>query len=488
MDLPGRIEGSAQPAVQFKCGPISCFMMTNSGSPPSPQLGEELRFSRLDSGGFHVGDGAFGGKDCRSASGSIPAFSGAAAPSVQLLPPEAAIVQRQPLRPLGSGWHDESLMTDDMRSVRCKAIEAFEAQEKKQLTPFNLDFLTTDTLKNYVNPTSLNHLVTTLKRRADVERMLTVTEPIFLNGSLRVIGWDGDGISIIASEPSTMRKAMSAYVDQIEYVIWSALDLSKPGDCRYIAVNFLGGGFNPMHYLNPKPLTSLASFIEGQWRRRLKTVYLVEMSRSFEFVFNLMMGLVKEHTKEKVRLISTAEDMCKELRRIGCDEEMISAWRATVESRRSRSTCQRWFPVIDHPFFKAKLASLKLDQDLEYFTIEHHKRFREAIDEFRVWKWGNRHHDSSTGSHAGDLRDSRCDLRGPATNDTNGSQADGMRGSSRGSSGVRFDRVDAQVDYHSLPAVAGAARPASKIQRADSRPRTFLQRVAACCSCGACGG
>lgn len=151
------------------------------------------------------------------------------------------------------------------------------------------------------------------------------------------------------------------------------------------------------HFLNPKPVVELASMVEGQWRRRLKVAYLVDIPRSFERFISLFLRMLKQSTREKVRFITSVEELIVELERSGCDEETVATARSALESRRKRGAKQTWFPLVDHSFFREALADLNLSQDLESFTEMHHRRFRDAISLFRMKRWGHPCSATSTG-------------------------------------------------------------------------------------------
>jgi hypothetical protein len=178
-------------------------------------------------------------------------------------------------------------------------------------------------------------------------------------------------------------------LEQIEYAVWTSMDLNKPGANGFVAIMDFGGGFSARHFLYPKPVIELASMVEGQWRRRLKVAYLVDIPRSFERFINLFLRMLKKSTREKVRFIGSVEELIVELERSGCDEETLATARSALETRRKHGAKQTWFPLVDHSFFRETLADLHLSQDLESFTEMHHRRFRDAIRAFRIKRWGH---------------------------------------------------------------------------------------------------
>jgi len=186
-----------------------------------------------------------------------------------------------------------------------------------------------------------------------------------------------------------MRASMAYALEQIEYTVWTAMDLNKPGANGFVAIMDFGGGFTARYFLNPKPVIELAGMIEGQWRRRLKVAYLVEIPSSFQRFIQLFLRMLKQSTRAKVRFIASVEELMVELERSGCDEETLATARFALETRRKRGAKQTWFPLVDHSFFRETLGDLHLSQDLESFTEMHHRRFRDAISAFRIKRWGH---------------------------------------------------------------------------------------------------
>jgi len=380
-----------------------------------------------------------------------------------------------PLGPVGSGgWQIEEDMTEDMRQVRSEALEQVEKEGKARLSQWHLDFLTAATLVNYVEPIATGHLVNTLRRRKEKESLLTAKTDIYLNSSFRVIGWDGEGTSVVAHEWCTMRKSCYYGLDQVEYLGWTSMDLNKPGANGFITIVDFGGGFNPFHFLNPKPILALAGMIEGQWRRRLKAAYMVEMPPSFQRFMTFFLRALKDTTCSKFHFCSSPEEMLSTLESMGCDEETRETCRLSMVNRREPDARQKWFPVVDHSFFKDKLADLGWSQDLEYLSERHHERLREAIQQFRVWKWG--------------LPQARP--RPSAAEAVSAAGSGLLHGRSGG--GVRAEEAAAA----SMPLVAsrqdqgmqGTPLPVEAARgRKKARPRSLLRRTLGCLVCGACG-
>merc|ERR1719188_1338206 len=102
---------------------------------------------------------------------------------------------------------------------------------------------------------------------------------------------------------------------QVEYLGWSSFDTNKPGAQGFTVLMDFGGGFNPLHFLNPKPIVDLAGLVEGQWRRRLNVALLVDMPASFRGILNIFLSFVKQTTREKIKMVATMEDAVDQLRK-----------------------------------------------------------------------------------------------------------------------------------------------------------------------------
>merc|ERR1712007_196892 len=113
-----------------------------------------------------------------------------------------------------------------------------------------------------------------------------------------------------------------------------------------------------------RPLIKLAAMIEGQWRRRLKVAYLVSMPKSAEKLTTWFFSLLKAATREKIKFVATAQEMLVELERLGCDEETMRNCQEAMTNRRRKSGPRKWFPLVDHFFFKERLADLNLDENV----------------------------------------------------------------------------------------------------------------------------
>lgn len=190
-----------------------------------------------------------------------------------------------------------------------------------------------------------------------------------------------------------MKRSIGYYLDQVEYVTWTALDLCRPGNTTCNSNGFIelvdfGGGFNFTHFLDPRPCISIAQMLEGQFRRRAQVCIFVEMPSSFETILNTFLQVVKPGTRAKLRYVSSPEEALECFKQMGSSEDTCSRIAAFMAERRNKQVLQTWHPVVDHPFFKERLADLRLTQDTQFFSAAAHKRLREAIQEFRIATWG----------------------------------------------------------------------------------------------------
>ena len=209
---------------------------------------------------------------------------------------------------VGAATHVEADMTDEMRYVLQAALDAYKEKEGTAATDAQRAFLTSTTLKHYVDPPKVTHLRNALLRREKVKETLR-GEDVYLAGSLRVVGWDGDGSSILSWETQTQRAAFASYIPQFEYMLWTAFDLNRPGaDGAIVISSYTAGYFNPMYFMNPKPVIALAEMLEGQYRRRLKAAIMVGMPRAFEWILSLLLKAVKEETRKKLVICRTEDE------------------------------------------------------------------------------------------------------------------------------------------------------------------------------------
>jgi hypothetical protein len=187
-----------------------------------------------------------------------------------------------------------------------------------------------------------------------------------------------------------MKQPVAKYLDQVEYVCWTAMDLNMPAPtCANGFVQLLdfGGGFNFSHFLDPRPCIALAQMWESQFRRRTKAFLIVEMPKTFRTFLSVFVQLSKPSTRNKMQFCASPAEALEELRALGCNEETLARIGGSMEQRRQQAP-QTWHPIVDLPFFTQRLATLKMNQDSEFLSAEHHSQLREAIQEFRVKTWG----------------------------------------------------------------------------------------------------
>lgn len=185
-----------------------------------------------------------------------------------------------------------------------------------------------------------------------------------------------------------MKASLGSVIPEVQYVGWTAIDLNKPGAQGFSVVIDFGGGFNALHFLNPKPVIDLAALVEGQWRRRLKVAFLVDMPSSFKSFLTTFLMFFKGNTRDKIHFISGSEETVKELESLGCEEETLETARQYLAARRNPSANQQFHPIIDYSFFRERMAEFGLSQDTSCLTEEAHSRLRDAVQEFRISRWG----------------------------------------------------------------------------------------------------
>lgn len=322
-------------------------------------------------------------RSCTSFHEASPSEVSTASPTI------ASAIEVPSLGPVGcGGWHMEEDVTEEMREATKLATEMYAKRQKKALTEFNERFLTSVTLANYVDPVAPQHLVNALIGRARSEDILCGRKPVYLCSSFRVIGWDAAGASVLAVEPSTLRNSLAHALPQVEYLGWTAFDLNRPGANGFVVVVDFGGGFNPLHFLNPKPILDLAGLLEGQWRRRLKAALFIDVPGSFNGILNTFLMFVKANTRDKIRVVPSMQEAVKELERMGCDQETFENAQQYLSARRDRAAKPCFHPLVDYSFFRERLADMHLSAESEYITQEVHNRLRDAIQEFRIHRWG----------------------------------------------------------------------------------------------------
>lgn len=294
----------------------------------------------------------------------------------------------------GFATHDEAELTDAMREVRDTALEEYAELAGAPATDAQRAFLTSTTLRHYVDPPKVKHLVNALARRGKQKALLR-GDDVYLAGSLRVVGFDKDGSSILSWETATQRASFASYIPQFEYMFWTALDLNRPGATGVIVISsYTNGYFNPLQFMNPAPVLALAEMVEGQYRRRLKAGIMVGMPRAFDWLFKLLLKAVKEETRNKLAICKDEEEVIELLRSThGVDEATLERYRASLQNRLDhrkapKAHALRWSPLIEHPFFEAALADLGLDAQTDRITPAVHARLRRAVHEFRLQHWG----------------------------------------------------------------------------------------------------
>jgi hypothetical protein len=281
-------------------------------------------------------------------------------------------------------------MTEDMRLVMAQAIEEFKAQTGQPLFEELQAYLSSTTLRHYVDPLRPTQLAASLVRRLQNAALLTAKSPVALVGSLRFVGWDGEGSAILSWETSTQNASFTSYMPQFEYIVNTALDLNAPGASGFIIIShYPGGYFNPLQFLNPSGILQLGVMLETQFRRRLKAAIMVSMPRAFEPLINMVLKVAKKATREKVLVARTEGDCIEMLReQFHVDAPTLARLSAALDNRtehrlRGSRVVQTWFPVLDHPYFHGKLEALNLaSTTTTRVTAEMHAAIRTAVREW----------------------------------------------------------------------------------------------------------
>lgn len=295
--------------------------------------------------------------------------------------------------PLGAGaWCATPKMTDEMQRLKDEAISLFKTGGNGELTPFNLDFLSPMTLHTYLVPVyHADILMKCCVHRAAMEAKLTGKVPIRLNGSCRILGWDEDGRSIILLDCSTMTASLSELLDHFEYVFWTALDCNKPGVNRVVVIVDFGGGYNWRHFLSMRALMDLVQLLSQCLHERLEGLFILDMPSTFQGVYSTIMKFAEGDTRRRIRGLVGIEQLLTELQERRVEPATIAQLDELLKkSRRKRkdSAPKSWVPILDAPFFQDQLQDLNIGPDTECITEEYHKRFRQAIQENRVARWG----------------------------------------------------------------------------------------------------
>mmetsp|Transcript_12919 Transcript_12919/g.33232 ORF Transcript_12919/g.33232 Transcript_12919/m.33232 type:complete len:453 (-) Transcript_12919:168-1526(-) len=291
------------------------------------------------------------------------------------------------LGPVGSGCGAvQRELTEDMRQVAREALELYRTRKRQKPTEFHELFLTRATLANYIEPVASQHLARALERRDNIASILQGEKPLYLGSPSRVIGWDQDGCSLVMVEPGLLKSSLGSALTHIEYTVWTAMDLNKPGANEFVVIVDLGSGFNPLHFLNPGPLIALAGALEGQWRRRMKATLLIDVPPAFQKIIDLFMSMIKPSTRERIRSVS-AEEAVDALRAMGCDDETMASAERCIDERR-RKTKPAYHPIVDCSFFRERLANFNMGATSEYASPAFHQALRRVVAEWQIHKWG----------------------------------------------------------------------------------------------------
>mmetsp|Transcript_5844 Transcript_5844/g.9473 ORF Transcript_5844/g.9473 Transcript_5844/m.9473 type:complete len:415 (+) Transcript_5844:52-1296(+) len=288
--------------------------------------------------------------------------------------------------PIGAGCCKDQELSQELRDLRHQALQLYERRYPGvELTYFQRGWLTAETLQHFANPTKPDKLAKALYVRGQREAALT-KQDIWLNGSLRVVGHDLEGTSILSWESATMRKSFSHYMDHAELLIHLALDMNRPGSHGWIHITDYYG-WNPLLFLSPLPMVKFASWVEGQFRHRLKLAVFVDMPYGASGMLNFMLNFLKPATRDKVRIFTLEEALI--FFRQCCDEETARRIETFLRERRDNAkTKQTWHPIVDLPWFREKLGYLKLSgQEKTILTPEELKLFREHIKTWHQQHW-----------------------------------------------------------------------------------------------------
>ena len=285
----------------------------------------------------------------------------------------AAIIRRAEPE-VGWGSHDESQMSDPLRRLRDVALQEFALQTQSAASSAQQAFLSSSTLAHYAalhgfddvsrhteprrgRAPAVRFLVEAMVARGGQWRMLQAERPIQLAGSLRVVGWDAEGATILSWETPTQRAPLREYLDQFEYLLWLAIDLARPGRGGILITQFPDGYFYLPYYVNPAPLIAIARCLNSLARGHVKAAYFVGMPRAFEHALGL---ITKALDRELRNLIFCVPDEADVLRRLAdthgasratCDR-INTAFSNRLEHRRDpQRTPLQWDPIVDHPFF-----------------------------------------------------------------------------------------------------------------------------------------
>jgi len=293
------------------------------------------------------------------------------------------------LGPVGSGWYVENDMTEKLSTLRKETIQLLQKMSPESVIPFNTDFLTPATLIHYTHPRyDPESLAKACVHRASVHRKLTCKDPFNLNGSCRIVGWDGQGRTIVALEPCTMRAPLLDMLAHFEYVFWTAQDLNRPGAVGSVVVVDVGGGYNWRHFLSVSAVMETVKLLKTCFHGRLGALYMIDMPSTFHSVYSIAVGYAEKQTKERIQCLSGVDPLLQELKRLEVDVETIDYFRTFMAQRRQNSAHQTWTPVIDLPSMGKQFSHLNLSQNTHCFTESQHLQFRTSIQQLRLRKWG----------------------------------------------------------------------------------------------------
>lgn len=296
-----------------------------------------------------------------------------------------------PLGPVGcGGWPAKDIVvTEEMARLKEDTLRLFKDQYKTEMTDFNLEYLTSATLQNYSEGRYAPELlVNACGHRAEMEDKLNGRRPIVLNGSCRIVGWDGHGRTIVALEPCTMQASLVDLLDHFEYVFWNALDLNKPGVKGVVMVVDVGGGYNWKHFLSMHAMTEAVKLLKNCFHGQLAALYLVDMPSAFRRVFNGFSSFAEPETRQRIQCISGIETLVEALQELGVDCPTIEYFRSFMAQRRKHDRVQSWNPLVEVPFALENLPGLAMNTDVNSITAEHHKEFRQAVLQCRLHQWG----------------------------------------------------------------------------------------------------
>jgi len=294
------------------------------------------------------------------------------------------------LGPVGSGgWPVKAVMTEEMVRLQEDTLRLFKEQQGEEMTNFNSEYLTSMTLENYLVPRyDPGLLAKACAHRSAMEDKLTGRHPVQLNGSCRIVGWDGQGRTIIALEPCTMQGSLAELLDHFEYIYWNALDLNKPGVNGLVVVLDVGGGYNWKHFLSMRALTDVVKLLKNCFHGRLAALLLVDIPKAFHGILNTVASFAEPATRKRISSLAGVDALLEGLRQLGVDAPTVDYFRGFMAQRRNREVAPTWNPLVDVPFFLERFPGLVATANLQTITPDHHTQFRQALVQFRLHQWG----------------------------------------------------------------------------------------------------